>query len=392
MSRRHARSKPPSAVEKLASPAPSRTSPVGAADAARSVGDGEAIRITHWFDSASAGPPYAATVRFRGRLVSSSGPANGRREFVQDEAIDGVVPDSGPISITSDIYNLAAGDWTVTAELLPATSRLGKPQAHGRQGAARTLPRATWSWRRWAVSSAGFTPIRTRWAPLVRLGAAPAVIPGTWSGLVLLGTAAGLALQATLLAGEGVPALATLLLTVVALLAGLLGAKAWYIAMHPRTWRAAPGEGWAVDGFLVVLPIVVISGLLLLDMPIGLFVDASTPALFLGVAIGRVGCFLTGCCAGRCTRSRWGIWSSDRRVGARRIPTQLLESIVGLALSASTLLIFLAARPPVDGLIFVGALGVYTVARRFLLRLRAARQPASSTTSSTRVKPGPSAA
>ena len=106
----------------------------------------------------------------------------------------------------------------------------------------------------------------------------------------------------------------------------------------------------------------------------GLFVDASTPALFFGIAIGRLGCFFTGCCAGQCTRSRWGIWSSDRRVGARRIPTQLLESAAGLVLGFATLAAYLLVRPAVQGIIFLGALAAYTLARRILLRLRSERQ------------------
>lgn len=93
----------------------------------------------------------------------------------------------------------------------------------------------------------------------------------------------------------------------VALLSGLLGAKLLYVALRPGSWRQSIGEGWSVDGFLVLMPAVAFAGLLAFDLPIGVFLDAGAPALFFGVAIGRLGCFLTGCCAGRCTRSRWGV-------------------------------------------------------------------------------------
>ena len=76
------------------------------------------------------------------------------------------------------------------------------------------------------------------------------------------------------------------------------------------------------------------------------------------------------CCAGRCTASRWGIWSSDRRVGARRVPTQLLESATGLAIALVTGAIVLAGRPAAGGIVFVAAFAVYAVARQVLLRLR----------------------
>jgi phosphatidylglycerol:prolipoprotein diacylglycerol transferase len=376
MTRRRTRSSRPHAARATASPGAPGVAPVGGSGVARTSNDAEALRVTHWFESGSSGPAYSTAVRFRGRLARPSGGASsGRRQFVHDETIDGIVPGTGPVSITAQVYNLAPGEWTVTAELL-ASGRRARSQGEspGTKSSGKTLPRAAWSWRRWTLTSGSFTPVRTRWAPLVRLEPAPAVIPGTWSGLVTLGFVVGVALQGLLLSRAGIPVLPSLVLTTLAALAGLGGAKLRYIAMHRRTWRDSPGEGWAVDGFLVVLPLVVAAGLLLLELPIGRFLDSSTPALFMGIAIGRVGCFLTGCCAGRCTRSRWGVWSSDRRVGARRVPTQLLESGAALILGVLTLGMLFAVRPPVDGLVFVVAITAYTLVRRVLLRLRAARQ------------------
>jgi phosphatidylglycerol---prolipoprotein diacylglyceryl transferase len=93
--------------------------------------------------------------------------------------------------------------------------------------------------------------------------------------------------------------------------------------------------------------------------------------LFFAVAIGRLGCFLTGCCAGRVTSSRWGIWSSDRRIGARRIPTQLLESGAGLLIGVTALPLTLIHMRAVHGAVFVAAFAVYLAVRHLLVRLRA---------------------
>ena len=304
---------------------------------------------------------------------------------MQNESIAGLVPGSGPISVTTEVYGLAAGEWEVTAELVIERHRGAKARAGPRR--SRTLPRAAWSWKSWGLASARFEPVATRWAPTVRLVAIPAVIPGSWIALVALGSAGGLGLQAMLLARAGLPVVPALLLTVLAALAGLAGAKAWYIAMHRQSWRESPGEGWAVDGFLVVLPLVVLAGLVVLGLPIGRFVDASTPGLFVGIAIGRLGCFFTGCCAGRLSSSRWSVWSSDRRIGGRRVPTQLLESAAGLLIALATLALLLGTRPPFDGLVFIVALATYTLVRRILLPLRAARQAASSNARSDSDRP-----
>ncbi len=339
-------------------------------------GEPGALTVTHWFDSGDDEPAYAATVRFSGQRIGARGKPTAQDAFVKDEVIEGIVGGSGPVSITTRAYGLEPGEWTVTADLIrgPGGTDQRRATASGRGTRGHTLPRAAWSWRRWALSSGPFQPVHTRWAPVARLISPPAVIPGSWFGLVLLGALVGLGIQSALLARAGVSIVESASITLAAMIAGLIGAKVRYIMLHPRTWRTSPAEGWAVDGFLVVLPVVVLGGLLAFELPIGLFVDASTPALFFGVAIGRLGCFFTGCCAGRCTSSRWGIWSSDRRVGARRIPTQLLESAVGLALGVATLALYLIVRPAVDGIIFLGAMATYTLARRILLRLRSERQ------------------
>jgi phosphatidylglycerol:prolipoprotein diacylglycerol transferase len=138
--------------------------------------------------------------------------------------------------------------------------------------------------------------------------------------------------------------------------------------LHPG--ESLIGPGWAVDGFLVVAPLVAVATLIALDLPVGLVLDATAPGMFFAVAIGRLGCFFTGCCAGRCTASRYGIWSSDRRVGARRIPTQLLESAAGLLFGIVSSVLVLGDVIPVEGGVFVFAVASYFVVRQFLLRLR----------------------
>lgn len=109
----------------------------------------------------------------------------------------------------------------------------------------------------------------------------------------------------------------------------------------------------------------------LLGVPIGGLLDLATPALFAGRAIGRIGRFFAGCCVGRPTNSRWGLWSSDRRLGTRRIPTQFLESGLAAVLALVTLAVVATRRPNIGGLLFVAAVAVYTLCRQPLLGLRA---------------------
>jgi Prolipoprotein diacylglyceryltransferase len=207
-------------------------------------------------------------------------------------------------------------------------------------------------------------------APLARI---PAVIPGSFTLMGTLAVLTALIVQSGLLASENVSVGSSLIVSLLALVFGLIGAKLWYAVLHPGAWRQSLG-GWSVDGFLVVAPAVSVAALLAFDLPIGAFLDAAAPGIFFAVAIGRFGCFFTGCCAGRWTRSRWGVWSSDRHVGARRIPAQLLESAAGLIISLASAMLVLANVFGVSGLVFVVAVVAYFLVRQVLLRLRAERR------------------
>lgn len=333
----------------------------------------EGLSISHWFEPGADGDPYTARIRFAGQRVGVRGKKDPGDSFVKEETVDQVVPGSGPISVTTWAYGLNAGDWTVIADRVDRGSGRGAQVSIGRSDppGSHTLPRAQWSWTRWRLSTAPFDSVRTRWEPMVRLARMPAVIPGSWFGLVTTGVIVGAFLQVTLLSRAGIQAGPALLVDLLSLVSGLVVAKAWYLATGKGWSWWSIGEGFTVDGLLLAAPAVAIATLLAFGLPIGTFLDASTPGLFFGVAIGRLGCFFTGCCAGRCTASRWGVWSSDRRVGARRIPTQLLESVTGLVIGVAATLLVLARPISVPGATFVGAVAVYVFLRQFLLRLRA---------------------
>ncbi|MHB8508036.1 MAG: prolipoprotein diacylglyceryl transferase [Candidatus Dormibacteria bacterium] len=331
----------------------------------------QGLAASFWFDSGREGRPYSATVRFSGRRVGATGRLGKGDTFTQDEVIESVVPGTGPVSVTARIYDINAGEWTVTAEMMPSARGPAAPRSLrlGPGGSQRLNP-VDWSWRRWSISVGTPRPVKTRWAPLTNFEWMPAVVPGSWSALVLAGVLVGLALQVLLVRRVGVDALGVLEVSLVASIAGLGGAKAWYVALNLRSWPEALRIGLCIQGFIVAAILVGLGGALLLHLPVGPLLDATAPGLFFGVGIGRVGCFLTGCCAGRPSASRWAVWCSDRRVGARRIPTQLLESLAGLAIAVPSLWFLLSRRPAVSGAVFLAAVAAYTLARQGLLRLR----------------------
>src|SRR5258708_1158788 len=152
---------------------------------------------------------------------------------------------------------------------------------------------------------------------------------------------------------------------------GGAGGGVWDGALKRGNVQGIPTQGLCIQGFVAGLVVVLIPGVLLAGLPLGTFLDVSAPGLFFAMAIGRQGCVLHGCCTGRVTGSRWGIWASDGRFGARRAPTQQLESLASLLIGLAALLLVLHARPPVGGTVFVGAVAAYTVVRQFLFPYRA---------------------
>lgn len=83
------------------------------------------------------------------------------------------------------------------------------------------------------------------------------------------------------------------------------------------------------------------------------------PAIALGVAIGRIGCFLRGCCYGVETKLFWGINFGD---GILRHPTQIYESIFMFGLFFFLLYKRKDAKP---GILFYILMNSYFIFRFF---------------------------
>ena len=323
------------------------------------------LAVTYWFDPAPHPGPYAVTVRFSGRRVDVQGRLSPGDRFVQDETIEQVVPGSGPISLTARVRDINAGSWVVTARMLESAHPARGPREPGNATpAAGPLGPAARFWRTWAPSAESAAQVRTCPTPFARV---PGIFPGMWGAMVTLGMAVALALQFLVIAGDHLALGPWWAVTLVAIVVGIAGAKGWFIVLHRREHRL---EGWCIQGFIAGATLAAALLLVVLHVPAGVFLDVTTPGLLVAMAVGRVGCFFAGCCGGPPTASRWGVWSSDQRVGARRIPTQLLELVLAGILGLLVLVAVLG-HGPAGGAFFVGGLAAYTLGRQGLLHLRA---------------------
>ena len=323
------------------------------------------LAVTYWFDPSPHPGPYPVTVRFSGRRVDVKGRLQPGDRFVHDETIEEVIPGSGPISLTARVHGVNPGDWAVAAHMLGVAPPIRSPHSH-----APTIPKAgplhpaVRFWRRWAPSAESAELLRTCPTPFARV---PGIFPGIWGVMVTLGISVALALQFLVISIDHLAVGPWLTLSLGAIVVGIAGAKVWFIVLSRHEHRV---NGWCIQGFITGAIIAAAILFVVLEVPIGVFLDVTAPGLLVAMAVGRVGCFFAGCCGGLPTASRWGVWSSDQRVGARRIPTQLLESMLALSLGLGVLVAVLG-HGPAGGAFFVAALAAYTLGRQGLLRLRA---------------------
>src|ERR1700693_5511408 len=125
------------------------------------------------------------------------------------------------------------------------------------------------------------------------------------------------------------------------LIGGLIGANVAQLVL-----AGAPGktiEGGIAGGFIAV---VLLKRRLGIVRPVG---DLFAPAIALGEAIGRIGCFVGGCCYGKVATVAWAVHDHDEL----RHPTQLYMS-AGAALTFAVLIALERRRIlPENGLFYV---------------------------------------
>jgi phosphatidylglycerol:prolipoprotein diacylglycerol transferase len=98
------------------------------------------------------------------------------------------------------------------------------------------------------------------------------------------------------------------------LIAGVIGSRAFYVIHHldqfQRRWSSIFGiwQGGLefYGGVIFALPVIVLY-LRHNKLPIRRYLDILAIGLMLGVAFGRIGCFLNGCCFGKPTQLPWAI-------------------------------------------------------------------------------------
>jgi len=157
---------------------------------------------------------------------------------------------------------------------------------------------------------------------------------------------------------------------------GIIGARIFYVLNNLSYYLRNPLEiimlqkgGLVWFGGLTLGVFSGISYLKLKKLSVYKIADLLVPFVALGQAIGRLGCFLNGCCYGK--ESAYGIYSPVQE--AVLIPTQLYSSL--LLVFIFVILRILQNRPHKEGQVFFVYLLLYS-SKRFLIEFWRGDSPA----------------
>lgn len=195
-----------------------------------------------------------------------------------------------------------------------------------------------------------------------------------WGLFVGMGIATGLLMTARLARRRGIDEGYVWTLGFVVIIGGILGSRLLW-ALQPamisetlaRPWRAVAfwQPGLTLIGGVLVAVVAGVVYTKRAGLSARLVADLVAPGFGLGLAIGRVGCFLTGLHPGRPTGLPWGI----DYLGAIRHPIPLYESLLGLILLGLGLL--LLRRRITPGATAASVTATYLMSRSLLDLLRA---------------------
>jgi phosphatidylglycerol---prolipoprotein diacylglyceryl transferase len=185
---------------------------------------------------------------------------------------------------------------------------------------------------------------------------------------------------------ERIPAQAIYDLGLIAILAGVVGARLMWVIQEsdPAQMRSladyfAVWRGGLVyyGGLLLALP-ACIAYVIRKRLPLGRTADCFAPGLAAGIGFGRIGCFLNGCCYGAsCSADAWylhtfppgsyaalhyhGSYLGERIASPPVYPSQLVSSVSGFFIFF--ILLFLFRKRRFGGQILLHFLQLYAVAR-----------------------------
>lgn len=182
----------------------------------------------------------------------------------------------------------------------------------------------------------------------------------SYSIFVTLGMVLGLGYYLLSAKRKNLQLVPALKLVCAALFSALIGAKIPLLFLNPGLINLLVGKS-IVGGLLGgMVGVMVAKRIFKIQVRLG---NIIAPAIALGIAVGRIGCFFNGCCYG--TPASWGFDFGD---GQLRLPTQLFEVLFHFC--AFLVLAYLQKRVKAPGILFKWYVLIYFLFRFFMEYIR----------------------
>ncbi|MBN2059744.1 MAG: prolipoprotein diacylglyceryl transferase [Deltaproteobacteria bacterium] len=201
----------------------------------------------------------------------------------------------------------------------------------------------------------------------------------TYGVFVAMGFLSGILISIKMGKAMGITSQQVMDMGFVIILSGLIGSHLAYVFMNLSYYRGNPFDilkiwdgGLVFSGGLIAVAATMFIYAKKKKLSVWRIGDLWSPAAALGQAIGRVGCFMAGCCFGRPTHLIWGVtFRNPESLAPLNIPlhpTQLYSALSGFIIFI--ILSLLSAKKKFEGQIFIWFLILHSTARLLLERFR----------------------
>jgi len=202
----------------------------------------------------------------------------------------------------------------------------------------------------------------------------------TYGLFVALGFFVGLLITAKLGKSEGFSPQQIMDMGFIIILSAIIGSRVMYVLMNTAYYTHAPLDmfkiwegGLVFSGGVIGVILTMLWHIKRHGLPLGKTADLWTPAIAIGQGIGRIGCFMAGCCYGKPTDSIFGVVFTHPKSLATPLnvplhPTQIYSSLSGFVIFLVVMLLY--TKKKFEGQVFLWFLIMHSTARLAIERFR----------------------
>jgi phosphatidylglycerol:prolipoprotein diacylglycerol transferase len=159
----------------------------------------------------------------------------------------------------------------------------------------------------------------------------------------------------------------------VIILSAIVGSRVMFVLMNASYYTRAPLDmlkiwqgGLVFSGGVIGVVLTMLWYIKRHGFPLGKIADLWAPAIAIGQGIGRIGCFMAGCCYGKPTDLKWGVVFTHPHSLAHPLnvslhPAQIYSSISGFIIFLVLLLLY--TKKKFEGQVFLWFLILHSTAR-----------------------------